>query len=105
MEILTLEEAIDAYKATAEQNRLDAAIFYDARNFETSKECIWAAKEYEQLVKWLEELKKYREAIPKIIEVSWDHTFEFKGETESMTYKICALETVLEILGGAKDDS
>lgn len=60
MEILTLEEAIDTYKATEEQNRLDAAIFYDARNFETSRGCIWAAKEYEQLVKWLEELRLYR---------------------------------------------
>lgn len=105
MEILTLEEAISTYKATEEQNRLDAAIFYDARNFETSRECIWAAKEYEQLVKWLKELKNFREAIPRIIEASWDHTFEFKGDDESMTYKICALETVLEILGGSKDDS
>lgn len=59
MEVLTLEEAISTYKATAEQNRLDAAIFYDARNFETSKECIWAAEEYEQLVKWLKKLQRY----------------------------------------------
>lgn len=60
MEILTLEEAIDAYKAEAEQKRLDAALLYDARRFEESKDCIWKAKENEQLVKQLEELRLYR---------------------------------------------
>lgn len=60
MEILTLEEAIDAYKAEAEQKRLDAALLYDARRFEESKDCIWKAKENEQLVKWLKELQRCR---------------------------------------------
>lgn len=66
MEILTLEEAIDAYKAEAEQKRLDAALLYDARRFEESKDCIWKAEEYEQLVKQLEERLHYDKAAERI---------------------------------------
>ena len=40
MEILTLEEAIDAYKAESEQKRLDAALLY--------KDCIWKVYQKEQ---------------------------------------------------------
>lgn len=60
MDILTLEEGIDAYKAEAEQKRTEAALLYNASRFEESKNCIWKAEEYRQLVKWLEELRLYR---------------------------------------------
>lgn len=74
MEILTLEEAIDAYKAEAEQKRLDAALLYDARRFEESKDCIWKAKENRQLVKWLEKLQAYEEAFSEIkrLPIVWE---------------------------------
>jgi hypothetical protein len=74
MEILTLEEAIDAYKAEAEQKRLDAALLYDARHFEESKDCIWKAKENEQLVKWLRKLQAYEEAFSEIkhLTIAWE---------------------------------
>jgi hypothetical protein len=67
MEILTLEEAIDAYKAEAEQKRLDAALLYDARRFEESKDCIWKAEENRQLVKWLKKLQAYETEFDVII--------------------------------------
>lgn len=97
--MLTLEEAIKHCEEVAE--RLENSCKRDWMG-EDDGSC---ASEHRQLVKWLKELKNFREAIPRIIEASWDHTFEFKGDDEPMTYKICALETVLEILGGAKDDS
>ena len=63
-------------------------------------DCQECADNYRQVAEWLAKLKVYEEAIPKIVDAAWDHTFRFDGDTESMTYKICALDRVLEILRG-----
>lgn len=63
-------------------------------------QCLECASEHRQLAEWLRKLKTFEEAKERIIEVSWEHTFTFSDKSESMTYKICALDTILEILGG-----
>lgn len=49
-------------------------------------------------------LEERTEIIKKIKEVSWEHTFYFEND-ESRTYEICALSTVLEILGELQNEN
>lgn len=89
-----LDEAINFYERQTEE--LYKAIPCDGCAFDKCKE------ERRQLAEWLRKLKTFEEAKESIIEVSWEHTFTFSDESEPMTYKICALDTVLEILGGKR---
>lgn len=55
----------------------EACNFYDAKNYEESRECIWCAKEHERLVEWLKEFKKLKEkAEPQLVHYVNDRRFE-----------------------------
>ena len=63
MDRLTLEEAIAHAKEVAEKNYRGADFeSIDSADDDIKANCIKCAEEHEQLVKWLEELKFYREA-------------------------------------------
>lgn len=100
---MTIDEAIAHCEEVAEEQEKKAKVlngdFYQSRR-NASIEC---ASEHRQLAEWLRKLKTFEEAKERIIEVSWEHTFTFSDESEPMTYKICALDTVLEILGGDEE--
>ena len=63
MEKLTLEEAIAHAKEVAEKNYRGADFeSIDSIDDDIKTNCIKCAEEHMQLVKWLEELKSYKEA-------------------------------------------
>lgn len=64
MERLTLEEAIVHTKEVADMNYNDAEKFDSNDSVENymKANCMKCAEEHEQLAKWLEELKSYKEA-------------------------------------------
>lgn len=95
--MLTLDEAIKHCEEVAEKYCEAVEEGLTADDF-----CDSCASEHRQLAEWLRKLKTFEEAKERIIEVSWKHTFTFSDESEPMTYKICALDTVLEILGGKR---
>lgn len=66
MNVLTLDEAILHCRAVEEQERTEAAINYDAVDFDKSIECIKCAEEHRQLAEWLERLKAFEEAYEEI---------------------------------------
>ncbi len=62
MERLTLEEAISHAKEVAEKNYRGADFeSIDSVDDDIKANCIKCAEEHEQLVKWLEELKSYKD--------------------------------------------
>lgn len=64
MERLTLDEAIKHAKEVADMNYNDAEKFDSNDSVENymKANCMKCAEEHEQLAKWLEELKSYKEA-------------------------------------------
>lgn len=96
---MSLDEAIKHCEEKAKELE-EEAVKGCCDDTEIMNKCYECASEHRQLAEWLKKLKSYEEAKERIIEVSWEHTFTFSNESEPMTYKICALDTVLEILGG-----
>lgn len=66
MNVLTLDEVILHCKAAEEHERTEAAINYDAVDFDKSINCIKCAEEHRQLAEWLERLKAFEEAYEEI---------------------------------------
>lgn len=66
MNDLTLDEAILHCRAVEEQERTEAAINYDAVDFDKSNECIKCAEEHRKLAEWLGRLKAFEEAYEEI---------------------------------------
>lgn len=63
MERLTLEDAISHAKEVAEKNYRGADFeSIDSIDDDIKVNCVKCAEEHEQLAKWLEELKSYKEA-------------------------------------------
>ena len=94
MERLTLEDAITHAKEVAEKNYRGADFeSLDSIDDDIKANCIKCAEEHEQLAKWLEELKFYKEAeehglivrLPcKVGDKVWDNDF---GHPESYEIK------------------
>lgn len=101
MERLTLEEAIGHAKEVAEKN-------YRGADFESinsvdddiKTNCIKCAEEHMQLVKWLEELKSYKDLeeqgllvrLPcKVGDIVWDNDFGYPEsyEIKAFSYGYC----------------
>lgn len=101
MERLTLEEAIVHAKEVAEKNYRGADFeSLDSVDDDIKVNCIKYAEEHEQLVKWLEELKSYKEAeehgllvrLPvKIGDMIWDNDFghPVSYEIKAFSYGFC----------------
>lgn len=98
---LTLEEAIVHAKEVAEKNYRGADFeSLDSVDDDIKVNCIKCAEEHEQLVKWLEELKSYKEAeehgllvrLPvKIGDMIWDNDFghPVSYEIKAFSYGFC----------------
>lgn len=95
MEKLTLEEAIVHAKEVAEKNYRGAEFeSIDSIDDDIKTNCIKCAEEHMQLVKWLEELKSYKDLeehgllvrLPcKVGDIIWDNDFGYP-----QSYKINA---------------
>lgn len=98
---LTLEEAIDHAKEVAEKNYKGADFeSIDSVDNDIKTNCIKCAEEHMQLVKWLEELKFYKEAeeqgllvkLPcKVGDMVWDNDFGYPEsyEIKAFSYGYC----------------
>ena len=101
MEKLTLEEAIVHTKEVAEKNYRGADFeSIDSIDDDIKTNCIKCAEEHMQLVKWLEELKSYKEAeeqgllvrLPcKVGDTVWDNDFGYPKsyEIKAFSYGYC----------------
>lgn len=102
MERLTLDEAIKHAKEVADMNYNDAEKFDSNDSVENymKANCIKCAEEHEQLAKWLEELKSYKEAeeqgllvrLPcKVGDTVWDNDFGYPEsyEIKAFSYGYC----------------
>lgn len=101
MERLTFEEAIAHAKEIAEKNYRGAEFeSIDSVDDDIKVNCIKCAEEHEQLVKWLEELKSYKEAeeygllvrLPcKVGDTVWDNDFGYPEsyEIKAFSYGYC----------------
>ena len=101
MERLTLEEAIVHAKEVAEKNYRGADFeSLDSIDDDIKANCIKCAEEHEQLAKWLEELKFYKEAeeqgllvkLPcKVGDIVWDNDFGYPEsyEIKAFSYGYC----------------
>lgn len=98
---LTLEEAIAHAKEIAEKNYRGAEFeSIDSIDDDIKTNCIKCAEEHMQLVKWLEELKSYKEAeehgllvrLPcKVGDMVWDNDFGYPEsyEIKAFSYGYC----------------
>lgn len=99
MERLTLEEAIKYIKEVVQKNRRNEVrnTIFIPNSFISSTDC---AEKYEQVAKWLEELKSYKEAkeqgllvrLPiKIGDMVWDNDFghPVSYEIKAFSYGYC----------------
>ena len=98
---LTLEEAIVHVKEVAEKNYRGADFeSIDSIDDDIKTNCIKCAEEHMQLVKWLEELKSYKEAeehgllvrLPcKVGDMVWDNDFGYPEsyEIKAFSYGHC----------------
>lgn len=101
MERLTLENAISHAKEVAEKNYRGAKFeSIDSVDDDIKTNCIKCAEEHEQLVKWLEELKFYKEAEEqgllvrlscKVGDTVWDNDFGYPEsyEIKAFSYGYC----------------
>lgn len=98
---LTLEEAIAHAKEIAEKNYRGAEFeSIDSIDDDIKANCIKCAEEHMQLVKWLEELKSYKEAEKqgllvrlscKVGDTVWDNDFGYPEsyEIKAFSYGYC----------------
>lgn len=98
---LTLEEAIDHAKEVAEKNYKGADFeSIDSIDDDIKTNCIKCAEEHLQLVKWLEELKSYKDLeeqgllvrLPcKVGDMVWDNDFGYPEsyEIKAFSYGYC----------------
>lgn len=98
---LTLEEAIDHAKEVAEKNYKGADFeSIDSVDNDIKTNCIKCAEEHMQLVKWLEELKSYKDLeeqgllvrLPcKVGDMVWDNDFGYPEsyEIKAFSYGYC----------------
>lgn len=98
---LTLEEAIVHAKEVAEKNYRGADFeSIDSVDNDIKTNCIKCAEEHEQLVKWLEELKSYKDLeeqgllvrLPcKVGDMVWDNDFGYPEsyEIKAFSYGYC----------------
>lgn len=101
MERLTLEEAIAHAKEIAEKNYRGADFeSIDSIDDDIKTNCIKCAEEHLQLVKWLEELKSYKDLeeqgwlvrLPcKVGDMVWDNDFGYPEsyEIKAFSYGYC----------------
>lgn len=101
MERLTLEEAISHAKEVAEKNHRGADFeSIDYIDDDIKANCIKCAEEHMQLVKWLEELKSYKDLeeqgllvkLPcKVGDMVWDNDFGYPEsyEIKAFSYGYC----------------
>ena len=101
MEKLTLEEAIVHAKEVAEKNYRGAEFeSIDSIDDDIKTNCIKCAEEHMQLVKWLEELKSYKDLeeqgllvrLPcKVGDMVWDNDFGYPEsyEIKAFSYGYC----------------
>jgi hypothetical protein len=102
MERLTLEEAIVHTKEVADMNYNDAEKFDSNDSVENymKANCMKCAEEHEQLAKWLEELKSYKDLeeqgllvrLPcKVGDTVWDNDFGYPEsyEIKAFSYGYC----------------
>lgn len=101
MERLTLEEAIAHAKEIAEKNYRGAEFeSIDSIDDDIKTNCIKCAEEHIQLVKWLEELKSYKDLeeqgllvrLPcKVGDMVWDNDFGYPEsyEIKAFSYGYC----------------
>lgn len=101
MERLTLEDAITHVKEVAEKNYKGADFeSIDSIDDDIKANCIKCAEEHMQLVKWLEELKSYKEAEEqgllvrlscKVGDTVWDNDFGYPEsyEIKAFSYGYC----------------
>lgn len=102
MERLTLEEAIVHTKEVADMNYNDAEKFDSNDSVENymKANCMKCAEEHEQLAKWLEELKSYKDLeeqgllvrLPcKVGDIVWDNDFGYPEwyEIKAFSYGYC----------------
>ena len=101
MEKLTLEEAIVHAKEVAEKNYRGADFeSIDSIDDDIKTNCVKCAEEHEQLVKWLEELKSYKDAeeqgllvrvLCKVGDTVWDNDFGYPEsyEIKAFSYGYC----------------
>ena len=93
--MLTLDEAIVHARKVANQKRKDAERA-DAYNLE-SEGCYKCAEEYEQLVEWLEELKRYKNQ-KLIIKVKPDEAQRIKKILQESQWGIVYPNTQYEVV-------
>ena len=107
--MLTLDEAIAHAKEVAKANRDKAEDYRRGEDYEQIKadECVACAEEHEQLVSWLEELKRYK-AQKIMIRVKPQEAKTFKKFLESLQFGIAYPDTQYEVVpmvsGGQTDE-
>lgn len=107
--MLTLDEAITHAKEVAKANRDKAEGYSRGEDYEQIKadECVACAEEHEQLVSWLEELKKYK-AQKIMIRVKPQDAETLKKILRSSQFGIAYPETQYEVVpmvsGGQTDE-
>lgn len=107
MERLTLEEAIVYTKEVADMNYNDAEKFDSNDSVENymKANCMKCAEEHEQLAKWLEELKSYKDLeeqgllvrLPcKVGDIVWDNDFGYPQPYEIKAYSYGYCDSYVE---------
>lgn len=107
MERLTLEEAIVHTKEVADMNYNDAEKFDSNDSVENymKANCMKCAEEHEQLAKWLEELKSYKDLeeqgllvrLPcKVGDIVWDNDFGYPEPYEIKAYSYGYCDSYVE---------
>lgn len=107
MERLTLEEAIVHTKEVADMNYNDAEKFDSNDSVENymKANCMKCAEEHEQLAKWLEELKSYKDLeeqgllvrLPcKVGDIVWDNDFGYPQPYEIKAYSYGYCDSYVE---------
>lgn len=105
MERLTLEEAIAHAKEVAEKNYRSADFeSIDSIDDDIKVNCVKCAEEHEQLAKWLEELKSYKEAEEQSLLVRLpcklkDKLYHFYGiDLEDNFVDVISDEIIMEVV-------